>query len=63
VLRPGAVFVASDSVASDDLAALHVDDVYNPVDPGGVESRLVAAGFRVVDVRSNAFGWAAHATR
>jgi SAM-dependent methyltransferase len=63
VLKPGAVFVASDSVASDELAALHVDDVYNPVDPAGIEFRLESAGFAVTEVRANDFGWAAHARR
>lgn len=63
VLRSGGVFVASDSVASHELAALHVDDVYNPVDPITVEARLGAAGFSSVEVRSNDFGWVAHATR
>lgn len=63
VLQPGATFVASDSVASDELAALHDDDIYNPVDPSGVEDRLLAAGFDAVDVWANEFGWAAHATR
>ena len=63
VLRPGGLFVASDSVASDELAALHTDDTYNPVDPAGVEARLGAAGFATVEVRSNDFGWAAHARR
>ncbi len=63
VLRPGAVFVASDSVASDDLAALHDGDTYNPVDPAGVGARLRAAGFGAVDVRDNEIGWAAQATR
>jgi SAM-dependent methyltransferase len=62
VLRAGGVFVASDSVASAELAALHRDDVYNPVDPATVGARLLAAGFATVDVRSNDFGWAAHAT-
>ena len=63
VLRPGATFVASDSVASDELAALHHDDVYNPVDPATVADRLTAAGFGAVDVRANEFGWAAHGVR
>jgi SAM-dependent methyltransferase len=63
VVRPGGVFVASDSVASDDLAALRHDDVYNPVDPDTLEDRLTASGFRSVDVWSNDFGWAAHALR
>ena len=63
VLRPGGLFVASDSVASDELAALHDDDIYNPIDPTGVEARLTAAGFGAVEVRFNEFGWAAHAAR
>jgi SAM-dependent methyltransferase len=61
VLRPGGAFVASDSVASDDLKALHDDDVYNPVDPTTVETRLTSAGFAEVDVRWNEFGWTATA--
>jgi len=63
VLRPGATFVASDSLASDDLAAFHHDDTYNPVDPATVGDRLASAGFSAVDVRHNEFGWAATATR
>lgn len=61
VVAPGGVFVASDSVASDDLAALHEGDVYNPVDPRTVEARLLAAGFVEAEVRWNDFGWAATA--
>jgi SAM-dependent methyltransferase len=61
VLRPGAVFVASDSVASDDLAAFHTDDVYNPIDPTTLEARLAAAGFDAVEVEANPFGWRARA--
>jgi len=63
VLRPGAVFVVSDSLASDELAAFHDDDVYNPIDPATVEARFRAAGFAEVDVRSNEYGWTARGTR
>ncbi len=63
VLRVGGVFVASDSVASEELAAFHDGDVYNPVDPATVRARLLDAGFATVEVRSNEFGWAAHAVR
>ena len=56
VLRPDGVFVASDSVASDDLEALHEGDTYNPIDPGHLHGRLTAAGFRAIDIRSNPFG-------
>jgi SAM-dependent methyltransferase len=58
-LRPGGVFVAGDSVASPELEAHHEGDTYNPVDPAGLAGRLAAAGFRDVDVRTNALGWAA----
>jgi SAM-dependent methyltransferase len=61
VLQPGGTFVASDSLGSDDLKAFHDDDVYNPVDPDGVEARLRAAGFAEVAVKANEFGWAARA--
>ena len=58
VLRPGAVLVASDSLASDDLAGLHDGDTYNPVDPATLPGRLAAVGFVDVDVRTNPYGWA-----
>jgi len=61
VLRRGGLFVASDSVASEELAAFHHGDVYNPVDPTTAEARLTAAGFSDVEVRFNQYGWAAHA--
>jgi SAM-dependent methyltransferase len=63
VLRPGGVFVASDSVASPELAALHQGDIYNPVEPATLPDRLAAAGLVDVAVRTNTFGWAAHARR
>lgn len=58
VLRPGGPLVASDSLGSDELAAHHEDDTYNPVDPLSLPSRLAAAGFEHVDVRTNQLGWA-----
>ncbi|HEY6575089.1 MAG TPA: class I SAM-dependent methyltransferase [Mycobacterium sp.] len=58
VLRPGAALVASDSLGSDELAAHHTDDTYNPVDPASLPARLAAAGFIDVDVRTNPHGWA-----
>ncbi len=63
VLAPGGVLVISDSVASDDLAALHEDDTYNPIDPGTLPNRLTAAGFAGIDVRANDFGFVAHADK
>ncbi|MPY93944.1 MAG: methyltransferase domain-containing protein [Acidimicrobiia bacterium] len=61
VLRPGAVFVASDSLASERLESFHEDDIYNPVDPATVESRLVVAGFASADVDVHDYGWCARA--
>lgn len=63
VLRPSGLFVAADSVASDDLAAFHEGDTYNPVDPATVGDRLRAAGFADVEVRAMDVGWASHARR
>lgn len=63
VLRPGGLLVATDSIASADLAALHLDDIYNPVDPRGLPERLAAAGFS--DVRVHCWGdhWTVHARK
>lgn len=55
VLRPGGVFAGEDSVASDELRALHVDDTYVPIDPAGLPRRLTAAGFEDVEVEVNEF--------
>jgi SAM-dependent methyltransferase len=63
VLRPGSPFLASDGVASNELAAFHHDDIYNPIDPDTLADRLAAAGFTDVEVRTNAFGWAARGQR
>jgi ubiquinone/menaquinone biosynthesis C-methylase UbiE len=63
VLRPGAALVASDSLRSDELAAHHEDDTYNPVDPDSLPDRLTAAGFERIDVRTNPYGWAVIAHR
>ena len=59
VLRRGAALVASDSIGSDELALGHEGDTYNPVDPDSLPTRLAAAGFDDVRVRTSDFGWAA----
>jgi SAM-dependent methyltransferase len=61
VLRPGAAFVAGDSLACPELEALHEGDTYNPVDPDELPVRLQAAGFTEVAIKTNPFGWAASA--
>lgn len=45
VLRPGGIMIASDSMASTDLHEFHIGDVYNPVDPASLLTRLQAVGF------------------
>ena len=60
-VKPGGLFVASDSLPSEDLLAFHEGDTYVPLDPEGVPDRLARAGFVDVDVRVNEFGWAARA--
>lgn len=50
VLRPGGVFIGSDSLASDDLHQFHAGDTYNPVEPGSLLIRLQTLGFAPVTV-------------
>jgi ubiquinone/menaquinone biosynthesis C-methylase UbiE len=61
VLRPGGVLVASDSPPSNDRHRLHVDDVYNPVDPGTLITRLQTIGFeRITLVAEDLVKFIAH---
>ncbi len=50
VLRPGAVFVGSDSLDSDGFRQLHIDDICVPVDPETFPARLSRAGFTDVTI-------------
>jgi ubiquinone/menaquinone biosynthesis C-methylase UbiE len=50
VLRPGGVLIGSDSLASNDLHHFHVDDTYNPVEPGSLLSRLQTLGFDKITI-------------
>lgn len=59
VLAPGAPLVASDSIGSDEMEALHDDDTYNPINPAGLADRLTAAGFTDVQVRIDPPRWSA----
>ena len=45
VLRPGGALLASDSLPSTSLHEFHADDTYNPVDPGGLITRLQTIGY------------------
>ncbi len=50
VLRPGGTLVASDSVHSVDLHHFHEGDVYNPIEPGTLFTRLQTIGFDYITV-------------
>ncbi len=45
MLRPGGHFVGTDSLDTDAIREFHVDDVFVPVDPRTLASRLEAVGF------------------
>jgi|ERR1700688_302424 len=55
LIRPGGVLAGQDSLASDELRDLHIDDIYVPVDPAGLAGRLESAGFSDVDVDTNEY--------
>jgi ubiquinone/menaquinone biosynthesis C-methylase UbiE len=50
VLRPGGALVASDSLHSVELHHFHEGDVYNPIDPGTLFTRLQTIGFDHITV-------------
>lgn len=50
VLRPGGMLIGSDSVASNELHHFHEGDVYNPVEPAALFTRLQTLGFDKVTV-------------
>ena len=50
VLRPGGAFIGTDSIDSKSIREFHVDDVFVPVDPETLASRLKAIGFANVRV-------------
>lgn len=52
VLRPGGLLLGTDGEDTPPRRALHVDDVFEPIDPAGLPDRLRAAGFIDPDVQS-----------
>ena len=50
VLRPGGVFLGSDSLAGDGLHHFHEGDTYNPVEPAAFLTRLQPAGFAAISL-------------
>lgn len=61
VLRPDGVFLGTDGIDTPAMRELHVDDIFNPVDPTTFSARLSAAGFGgiTVDVREEGLRFAA----
>jgi SAM-dependent methyltransferase len=55
LIRPGGVLAGQDSLASEELRELHVDDTYVPVDPADLARRLEDAGFIDVEVDTNEY--------
>jgi ubiquinone/menaquinone biosynthesis C-methylase UbiE len=53
VLRPGGALVGSDSLPSDDLHHFHVEDTYNPIEPGTLLTRLQTLGFERITVSTD----------
>jgi hypothetical protein len=50
MLRSSGALVATDSVDSEAIRAFHVDDVFVPVDPDTLGSRLEGVGFTNVGI-------------
>jgi SAM-dependent methyltransferase len=53
VLRPGAVLLGSDSLPSDTLHRFHEDDVYNPVEPATLFTRLQTLGYERISISAD----------
>lgn len=57
VLRPAGTFAVGDSLATPEREAGHIGDIYNPVDPATIVTRLRDAGFALAEVRVGEYGW------
>ena len=55
MLRPGGLFVATDSQDRDVIRAFHEGDIFVPVGADGVAERLASAGFVAIDVTTTEF--------
>ena len=53
VLKPGGVFVGSDSLQSWFMKIIHIGDTLVPVSPDTFGARLKSAGFEVLEVQKN----------
>ena len=63
VLRPGGVFVGTDSLQSLFMRLIHIRDTLVPIVPGTFGDRLQAAGFQVMEIEKNSEAFRFHARR
>jgi ubiquinone/menaquinone biosynthesis C-methylase UbiE len=63
VIKPGGVFVGSDSLQSLLMRLIHIGDTLIPVDPDTFGVRLEAAGFDVLELEKNSDAFRFHARR
>lgn len=54
VLQPGGFFVGSDSLQSFWMRIIHIGDTLVPINPEKFGSRLLCAGFEVLEIEQNA---------
>jgi len=63
VLKPGGVFVGSDSIQSFFMRLIHIGDTFVPIDAGTFGARLEIAGFEVLGVEEASGTFRFHARR
>jgi SAM-dependent methyltransferase len=63
VLRPGGVFVGTDSLQSLFMRLIHIRDTLVPIAPDTFGDRLQAAGFQVIEIENTFEAFRFHARR
>jgi len=63
VLRPGGVFLGSDTQKTILMHLFHLGDEFVPVDPDGFGTRLSSAGFEVIHIEKNPYAFRFQARR
>lgn len=63
VLKPGGLFVGSDSLMNWGMRIIHIGDTLVPVNPDTFGARLQNAGFEVLEVQKNAHAFRFRAVR
>jgi SAM-dependent methyltransferase len=63
VIRPGGIFLGSDSLQSLFMRIIHIGDTLVPTDPCTFAKRLAAAGFEAAKIEKNSDAFRFHARR